>query len=139
MVDESFANEKVASYPKFKAGDTITVTYRIEEGDKDGLEEMLQQSSDARRALPMAWIPSTDDLLEVRIPMEDRTGVIAEVTTIASSVGCNIQSIEIDHMTEDSAVLSMVLTDEGDVGKLSLQLIKAGYTFSFHPLSAGGR
>ena len=111
----------------------------IEQGDKDRLEDLLEQSSVARRALPMAWIPSTDDLLEVRIPMEDRTGVIAEVTTIASSVGCNIQSIEIDHMTEDSAVLSMVLTDEGDVGKLSTQLIKAGYTFSFHPLSAGGR
>ena len=38
LVDESFANEKVASYPKFKAGDTITVTYRIKEGDKDRLQ-----------------------------------------------------------------------------------------------------
>ena len=35
LVEESFANEKVASYPSFKAGDTITVTYRIKEGDKD--------------------------------------------------------------------------------------------------------
>jgi hypothetical protein len=26
IVEQSFANEKVASYPKFKAGDTITVT-----------------------------------------------------------------------------------------------------------------
>ena len=34
VVDEAFANEKVASYPKFKAGDTITVTYKIKEGDK---------------------------------------------------------------------------------------------------------
>ena len=35
VVEQSFANEKVASYPKFKAGDTVTVTYRIKEGDKD--------------------------------------------------------------------------------------------------------
>ena len=68
--------------------------------------------------------------------MEDRRGVVAEVTTIASAAGCNIQSIEIDHITEDSAVLSLVLTDEGDVGKLSTSLIKAGFSVSFSPLSA---
>ena len=38
VVDQAFANEKVASYPEFKAGDTITVTYRIKEGDKDRLQ-----------------------------------------------------------------------------------------------------
>ena len=47
-----------------------------------------------------------------------------------------IQSIEIDHLTEDSAVLSLVLTDEGDVGQLSVQLIGAGYAVSFSPLAA---
>lgn len=108
----------------------------IEMGDKERVTQLLEQASEARRALPAVWVPSTEDLLEVRIPMEDRRGVVAEVTTIASSVGCNIQSIEIDHVTEDSAVLSMIFTDEGDVGKLSLQLIKAGYSVSFHPLSA---
>jgi prephenate dehydrogenase len=108
----------------------------IELGDKERVTQLLEQASEARRALPAVWVPSTEDLLEVRIPMEDRRGVVAEVTTIASSVGCNIQSIEIDHVTEDSAVLSMIFTDEGDVGKLSLQLIKAGYSVSFHPLSA---
>ena len=39
VVDQAFANEKVASYPEFKAGDTITVTYRIKEGDKDRLQK----------------------------------------------------------------------------------------------------
>ena len=34
IVDSAFANEKVASYPQFKAGDTITVTFKIQEGDK---------------------------------------------------------------------------------------------------------
>jgi prephenate dehydrogenase len=67
--------------------------------------------------------------------MANLTGVLAEVTTIASSVGCNIQSIEIDHVTEDSAVLDMILTDEGDIGKLSAQLIDAGFSISFSPLN----
>lgn len=34
IVEDAFANEKVASYPQFKAGDTVTVTYKIKEGDK---------------------------------------------------------------------------------------------------------
>lgn len=103
--------------------------------DREATTRLLEEAAQARRALPAAWVPSTDKLLEVRIPMSDRKGVVAEVTTIASSAGCNIQSIEIDHITEDRAVLSLVLTDEGDVGKLSAQLIGAGFSVSFNPLS----
>ncbi len=66
--------------------------------------------------------------------MINRNGVVAEVTTIASAAGCNIQSIEIDHISEGNAVLSLVLTDEGNVGKLSIDLINAGYSVSFSPL-----
>ena len=39
IVEEAFSNGKVASFPEFKAGDTITVTYRIKEGDKDRLQK----------------------------------------------------------------------------------------------------
>lgn len=107
----------------------------LEKGDRQAFTKMLADAADARRALPAAWVPSTEDLLEVRIPMTDRKGVVAEVTTIASSVGCNIQSIEIDHVTESSAVLSLILTDEGDIGKLFGQLVVAGYSASFSPLT----
>ena len=104
--------------------------------DRAALTVLLADAAAARRALPAAWVSSTERLLEVRIPMEDRPGVVAEVTTVTSSVGCNIQSIEIDHVTEDSAVLSLVLTDEGDIGQLSAQLINAGFSVSFSPLTA---
>ena len=39
IAEQAFQNEKVASYPEFKAGDTITVTYRIKEGDKERLQK----------------------------------------------------------------------------------------------------
>ncbi len=39
VVEQAFVNEKVASYPRFKGGDTITVTYRIKEGDKERLQK----------------------------------------------------------------------------------------------------
>ena len=39
LVEQSFTNEKAASYPKFKAGDTITVSLKIKEGDKERLQK----------------------------------------------------------------------------------------------------
>ncbi len=106
----------------------------LADGDREAFTRLLQESADARRSLPSAWIPSSEKLLEVRIPMVNRNGVLAEVATIASSAGCNIQSIEIDHISEGNAVLSLILTDEGDVGQLSFQLIDAGYSVSFSPI-----
>ena len=38
IVEQAFSNGKAASFPEFKAGDTITVTYRIKEGDKERLQ-----------------------------------------------------------------------------------------------------
>ena len=39
LVSDAFANEAVKNIPSFKAGDTITVTYRIKEGDKERLQK----------------------------------------------------------------------------------------------------
>ncbi len=52
LVEDAFANEKVASYPKFKAGDTITVTYRIKEGDKERLQKFRGVVIQERGASP---------------------------------------------------------------------------------------
>ena len=35
VVEQAFTTGKAATYPEFKAGDTLTVTYRIKEGDKE--------------------------------------------------------------------------------------------------------
>ena len=52
VVDDAFANEKVSEYPKFKAGDTITVTYRIKEGDKERLQKFRGVVIQLRGASP---------------------------------------------------------------------------------------
>lgn len=52
VVEQTFANEKVATYPKFKAGDTVTVTYRIKEGDKDRLQKFRGVVIQLRGATP---------------------------------------------------------------------------------------
>ena len=52
LVEQSFANEKVASYPDFKAGDTLTVSYRIKEGDKERLQKFKGVVIQLRGATP---------------------------------------------------------------------------------------
>ena len=52
VVDDAFANVKVSEYPKFKAGDTITVTYRIKEGDKERLQKFRGVVIQLRGASP---------------------------------------------------------------------------------------
>lgn len=52
LVEKSFANEKVSSYPSFKAGDTVTVTYRIKEGDKERLQKFRGVVIQLRGATP---------------------------------------------------------------------------------------
>lgn len=39
VVEQAFVNGKAESFPKFKGGDTITVAYRIKEGDKERLQK----------------------------------------------------------------------------------------------------
>ena len=39
IAEQAFANDKTAGYPEFKAGDTVTVTYKIKEGDKERLQK----------------------------------------------------------------------------------------------------
>ena len=39
IAEQAFESGKAASFPDVKAGDTVTVTYRIKEGDKERLQK----------------------------------------------------------------------------------------------------
>ncbi len=116
----------------------IIESYRlaIAAGNRPLLEELLEQSAEARRAIPTRWLPETEKLFEARIPMQNRQGAIAEITTQAGVCGCNIHSIEIDHLTAHTAVLSLVLTDEGDMEAFVHGLRDSGYSVDIGPLTA---
>ena len=116
----------------------VIESYRlaISKGNRLLLEELLEQSAAARRAIPPRWVPATEALYWARIQMENRQGAIAEITTQAGACGCNIQSIEIDHITAHTAMLSLVLTDEGDMEAFAHELRDSGYAVSIGPLTA---
>ena len=52
--------------------------------------------------------------MELRVPVPDRPGVLAEVTTLAGRLGVNIVDLEIAHSLEGGGgVLVMVVAADG--------------------------
>ena len=107
----------------------------VRKADAPAIRTWLEGAAAVRRSLPAQWVPATTQLTELSVPMLDRPGVVAEITGAASRAGCNIEGIDIDHETEDSAVLVLVLTDEGDVAALAAELTARGYEPRVTPLA----
>jgi prephenate dehydrogenase len=81
--------------------------------DRDGLLSLLERARAGRRSLPVGAAVDAD-LIELRIPVPDRPGVIAEVTTLAGQLGVNVADLEIAHSLEGGAgVVVLVVAAEG--------------------------
>jgi prephenate dehydrogenase len=106
--------------------------------DTDAIRAWLERAAEVRRSLPAQWVPATAQLTELAVPMLDRTGQVAEITGATSRAGCNIEAIDIDHQSESSAVLVLVLTDEGDFAALLSDLTARGYEPVLRPLEDAG-
>jgi prephenate dehydrogenase len=102
--------------------------------DADAIRSWLANASAVRSSMPAQWVPATTRMTELTVPMVDKPGVVAEVTSAVSRSGCNIEAIDIDHATEDRALLVLALTDEGDVAALETELVALGYEPRFRPL-----
>ena len=66
------------------------------EGDEDRLTQLLTDAREARQSLP-GKESVTGLLVELRIPIPDRPGAIAEITTTVSDLGVNIEDLGIEH------------------------------------------
>src|SRR6202521_748340 len=62
---------------------------RAADHDHDSLLQILERAAAARRVLSDR-APLPEEMVEVRIPVPDRPGVIAEVTVLAAELGINI-------------------------------------------------
>jgi prephenate dehydrogenase len=78
-------------------------------GDRSALLDVLERAREARVNLP-AGAPPSENTAEVRVPVLDRPGVLAEVTTLLGEMGINIYDLEIAHSAEgDRGVLVLVV------------------------------
>lgn len=92
------------------------VRERVASADRTWLLEVLERAAVARRSLPAAAV-RPERLAELRIPVPDRPGVLAEITTLAGTLAVNISDLEIAHSAEgDRGVLVLVVAaDEAQV------------------------
>lgn len=82
----------------------------VEVGDRDALLALLQRAREGRVNLPTG-APSLGEASEVRVPVPDRPGVIAEVSTLLSSLGVNIFDLEFAHSSEGRGGVMVMVVD----------------------------
>jgi prephenate dehydrogenase len=101
--------------------------------DRATILAQLSAASAARRNLPTST-PDPTELSVLRVPVPDRPGVLAEVTTVASEANLNIYDLEIAHSQEGaSGVLIMVLDADGATA-LAERLESRGLRTAVEPL-----
>ncbi len=114
-------------------GRLATLETAISSKDRATILSELSAASAARRNLP-STTPDPSELAELRVPVPDRPGVLAEVTAVASEANLNIYDLEIAHSQEGtSGVLIMVLDHDG-ARTLSARLEARGLRTSVEPL-----
>lgn len=79
-------------------------------GDRQGIYSLLEQAREARRSLPRG-APVPESLAELRIPVADRPGALAEITTLCSDTGVNIFDLEIAHSAEGERGVLILVVD----------------------------
>jgi prephenate dehydrogenase len=105
----------------------------VADDDRDGLLAVLEQARSARANLP-SRISDAGAVSEVRIPVPDRAGVLAEVTTIAGTLDVNIADLEIAHSSEGEQGVLILLVEASAAERLRTGLLDHGYRPSVTPL-----
>jgi prephenate dehydrogenase len=107
-------------------GDLTEMRDRVASGDRGSLLEVLQRAAVARRSLPNAAV-RPERLAELRVPVPDRPGVLAELTTLAGSLGSNIYDLEIAHSAEGERGVVVLVVDGDRALVLQEGLADRGY------------
>jgi prephenate dehydrogenase len=114
--------------------DLTAMRDRVAGNDRQAIYGVLQRASAARRNLP-ARIVRPDNLSELRIPVPDRHGVLADITSLAADAGIGIYDIEIAHSAEGPRGVLILVVDTADVPRLVESVEGRGYRCRAEQLS----
>lgn len=103
------------------------------DNDRAALLEVLERARSARVNLP-SRVARAEDLCEVRIPVPDRPGVLAEVTTLAGALDVNIADLEIAHSSEGDQGVLILLVETHTADRLRAGLADHGFRPAVLPL-----
>ncbi|HAX04740.1 MAG TPA: hypothetical protein DCX77_03605 [Acidimicrobiaceae bacterium] len=98
----------------------------VAESDRDGLTTVLSQARRARTNLPSRTV-RPQDLLEIRIPIPDRKGQIANITMLAADCDVNVADIEVAHSTEGAQGVLVLVVARAEVQRFLAVLAGQGY------------
>jgi len=96
-------------------------------GARSDLVATLERARAARLALPARGAPRATEVVEVRIPVSNRPGVLADVTTLAGELGVNVESLETADSTEGERGLIVMVVDAHQSRRLRDALVERGY------------
>jgi prephenate dehydrogenase len=102
-------------------------------GDRDALLAALEQARAARVNLP-ARFRTAADLSEVRVPVPDRPGAVADVAILAADLDVNIVDLEIAHSTEGPQGVLVMLIETGAAEEFRRALVGRGYRPAVQPV-----
>jgi prephenate dehydrogenase len=106
----------------------------VADGDRASLLSMLETARVARTNLP-ARAAHPEELVEMRVPVPDRPGVLAEVTTLAGELNVNIADLEIAHSAEGERGVLVLVVDAAAAGVLRDGLAARGFRPSMRSLA----
>jgi prephenate dehydrogenase len=94
----------------------LTSVRAVVSGHRRGdLVELLERARAARLALPARSARPAGEVVELRVPVPNREGVLADVTTLATTLGVNIEALETADVTEHERglIVMVVAADAG--------------------------
>ncbi|MFN2610565.1 MAG: prephenate dehydrogenase/arogenate dehydrogenase family protein [Actinomycetota bacterium] len=100
----------------------------VEEADWDKLRTVLDEARLARRALGAKPGIDVDEMIEIKIPVPDKPGALAEVTTSLGEAGVNIEDLNITHSPEGGrGTISIWVAGEDNARAATHTLVDRGY------------
>lgn len=110
-----------------------TVRTTVADSDRAGLLHVLERARAARVNLPARAVQA-ESLVELRVPVPDRPGVIAEVSTLAGELAVNIYDLEIAHSAEGERGVLVLVVDAAAADLFRGALFGRGFRVSATPL-----
>ncbi|HOT79047.1 MAG TPA: prephenate dehydrogenase/arogenate dehydrogenase family protein [Microthrixaceae bacterium] len=106
----------------------------VDGNDRNALIDRLESAREGRLNLPTT-ATRPDELVELRVGVPDRPGVLAAVTAMATQHEVNIYDIEIAHSAEGPRGVLILLVDSGKVDTFVESLFADGYAVSQRALT----
>lgn len=106
----------------------------VARGDRAAVLTVLERAHVARRSLPGRSAGRAEQLVEFRVPVPDQRGVIAEITTLCSELGVNVEDIETAHSLEGDKGVLVFIIDAANRDRLRTALTARGYRPSVQAL-----